>query len=43
MFKLFFVINNMSICKSILKFVVFLTLLIKKIHNFLNIYIIINY
>ena len=34
----FFVINNMTICKLIVKFVVFLASLIKKITTFKNIY-----
>ena len=36
----FFVINNMTICKLIIKFIIFLTSLIKKIVQPLKIYII---
>ena len=34
--KIFFVIDNMSVCKSIVKFVISLTSLIIKVHNHLK-------
>ena len=34
--KFFFVIDNMSVCKSIVKFVISLTSLIIKVHNHLK-------